>query len=513
MEKELRYYRAAEGIFPLSLQHNPTINRIMKLGPIPIAAITGVTLLSCLAFSTSGFARSGDAFMPEEEPTTEGLTQTDPLRVIVVTRTSVGGKPIPGVSVTNLATGEMVVSDLDGEAAFVEQTYPLGLLRLVIDHPDSISRFISRELPPEVCGSGCGDQDWTLDVSIDPIDWLISPPVGINGAQHFLTVPTGIVRQGEASQYLQDIEAIVPANAWAGTYRIGFTPMRNSSFNYSDYGVPEVKMYPVGGVTFQFLDPVSKLPVAGEPILEPVVLRMDPAFIMDLAQSPTSIQAWRVDHTGIDFTSNGVVSTELVNGKIELKVDQPGTYQVFAGEELQPLEMPMSAGPIRWQECGFTWRRPCAIEGSDGVDLPIFGCTTYTAGQAEELSTDEAQTKEKTTKLDLKLTAEAKAKLPFIGGVEFEVSVEHETQWVTKSTWSTKTVIGTRSYSPPMWGTSCITVMEGTLTLCEVVGTHHTEGGECSFTWTPTGNTQEVYIIGPTCIADELSDTPPPPPE
>ena len=431
-----------------------------------------------------------------------GAPQGQPMTVVAVVRDAADGHPITGIAVTNLATGETAVSDDTGSAVFSEQAYPLGLLRLAAEGPGYVSRLYARELPEDMCGQHCEDPVFTMTLAMDPIDWMISPPVGPEGGSHTVSVATGIVLQGETDEYMQSFALTVPQNAWQGEYRLGFTPIRYRSFDYYDYSIPASGMYPVAGFTFRFLDPDTKAPVAGEPIAEPLVIILDPAYVKDLDVRPATVAAWRVDVGGRDFTTRGVVSTELVQGAIRIVVDQPGTYQVFAGEVSLPDPLP-AAAPVEWHLCEpFQWE-PCSINGPDGNGLPLFACTTYTNGQAEPIQTTEAKTKQQTTHFDGSISVEVQAKLALVTGADFKAAVDGGTEWTTTSEWTKETAIGTRVYDdPPLCGEVCISVKAGVLHLCEVVGSRGEDG---AMVWTPTGNTKEFIVTGPVCIADDLA--------
>ncbi len=467
----------------------------MKL--ILLSFLIGILPVSVVALGTTqpGAATSKNSL---DTPTT---SSNSPVRLIVIPRESTTGKIISGVIVTNLDNGDAAASNDNGNAVFLSQEYSTNLIRLAADSPGYISRVITRQIPEDDCTGNCDSLDWTINLYLDQEDWAISPVIGSSGNSHSINISTGIFPFGQGSEYKQTIDATVPDGAWSGDYRIGFSPMDNSTFNFVGFNIPAVDRFPIAGFSFRLLDPSTKNPVLGEPIQNPIHLRMDPAIAMDLTANSVPIEAWRFDPRTMVYSTSGVVSAGIVNGMIELLVNEPGTYQVFAGDPV--YETVPQASRVKWELCGFNWREGCSLDGLDpNFDLPAFACATYTGGQAEEITTSENKTKEKIVHINISLSGEAKAKLPIIGGVQIEASAEGGIQWKNESTWTTETKLGTRIFTtPPMCGESCLTVKLGIASFCEYVESM----GENGPFWSETGSTKEEEVWGGPCTADDLA--------
>lgn len=432
-------------------------------------------------------------FVPESEQA--GLQ----LDIHVLVSNSATDAPVANASVTNASTGETVYSNAVGIAVFSTQEYPSHQVTLIGDHADFVSRFTESFLPDEACSSNCGPVYWSIELALDPNDFVISPPIGVAGFQYSQDLPTGIQLPGGGGQYLQSISADIPANAWSGSYRVGFTPIRYNSLHHLDNSGVTTGA-PIGGFSFRFLDPSTMQAVPGVSIAEPITLDLDPCYVMDLATVGRTLQAYRVDQAGIGYSSIGVVSTQLINGRIHVEVNEAGTYQVFASNPIAEVT-PQGGSEYRWEFESFKWRTGCSITSTDpNRDLPIFGCTTYTDGLAEPFTIGSTEKKETRGHWSLEIEAETVLKI-FGSGVKVTGNAQGGADWTSTSTWTEGSSIGTRVFSDPkLCGEVCQTVKVGILVFKKM---KKVQVCECpTFEWQDTGIRESHEIWGPPCTDD-----------
>ncbi len=467
------------------------------------AARTAAPLIPLATLVLSGFAGFGGpgvVHLHGGAGAAPRFPSAKPMTVIAVVRDATDGHPVQGITVTNLLTSDTVVTDQDGEAVFPKHAYPSeGMLRLALEGPGYVPRLFAQRLPRAVAGRDGEVAPWTTSVALDPADRVLTTTIGAEGADLSTTLHTGIVHAGE--EYLQSVQLTVPPGAWQGEYRLGLSPISNAGFDYVDFDVPAPRVFPVAGFSIRLLDPVTRAPIAGNPVAEPIAITLDPAYVKDFADRPAPVRTWRVDLAARAFSSEGVVATELVRGRLHVVVDRPGIYQVFAGDVSLP-DVRASQEPESWESSRpFQWIPGSSLTGPDGNALPLVACTTYTYGQAEPIVPIGAPSRRWTYGIEGCLTAETEARLPLSTGAVFLVGIARRTAWATTSEWPKEITLGTRTYhDPPLCGEVCLTVRAGLLAFREVRSSRSATGAMVRL---PTGRTNEVLVVGPVCIADD----------
>jgi len=426
--------------------------------------------------------------------------------VTILIKGAPNGRLLPGALLTDLDTGAFVIADAKGQATLPPRVYG-GHARLEIDAPNYLSRVIEILLPDIAC-TNCEPTEWTQIAELDPVDWFISPVIDSTGFSHDYFVPTGIHPHGSMLAYQQEFHIDVPTGAWVHPYRLGFTPMRNDTFDRGLIGPLPPDRFPVAGFSFRFLDPDTKAPVHGENLQEPITVTMGPAFLQEGLDLPRSVLALRADFATGSWTNDGVASTSLQNGKIVVEVDQAGVYQVFLGD-VQPPQDPRQA-PVAWQLVSEQWL-PCDKDEGliPGFANAIFACTTYTDGQAERYTFQQEETKTVTRSVDVQMTADTQAEIPLLGGIDIEISGQGGSEWKSQSTVKSGFELGDRVYSDPRkCGEVCVVPKILEVVLEKVIGSRAEDG---SIQWTPADppETRSYRFYGPPCVDDsELVDCP-----
>ena len=142
------------------------------------------------------------------------------------------GTSIPGASVLDLSTDELIDCGADGFGTFSLPYSPDAVTSLQIAAPGYPDGFRQVRLPSLTSPSQCYPElPWTLCLYLSSTKLYLSPPVGPAGGSRVVMHPTGqlLLEDGGGTrapdEYLQRIKIVVPPGTLSQQFRVGLTPI------------------------------------------------------------------------------------------------------------------------------------------------------------------------------------------------------------------------------------------------------------------------------------------------
>jgi len=326
------------------------------------------------------------------------------------------GNSLPGASVLDLITDELVVTDSNGLASF-SQAYAAGttttLQILAPGYPDGFKEvFIPGPLPPSGCAGPLGFSI-TIDLSSDKT--YLSPPIGPAGGERVMFHPTGQLLYddetftGQPTEYLQRYKVTVPPGALSGQFRLGLTPFLASSFNNAFFdSISSNDIRPIAQFRLGLFD------LNGDPVASP---NFDPPIRIEV--SSATVEPWTEIKSGMNigfrhfdpalmtWNTSGVYDSGILASKKSAYVEL-SHFSVFAAFDLEPQQ----------SDCYWTlidvYPRACASPNGTVRDSHPVNCGVASGGTGPVVQDEEAYWEIDET-LDAELQAGMSNKLAGMG--------------------------------------------------------------------------------------------------
>lgn len=260
-------------------------------------------------------------------------------------------QPVAGATITELTSGEIVVADSQGYASFYS-TFPVeSIVRFKVEGASYADGYFERKL-----GHMSGLTSFQLGLSAE--NEVLSPVIGSAGGSKTILLDTGQKHfdssSGTYSPYLQTLTIDVPQGALSSNYRLGLTPIPDSSDNNINLSVLPPNSVVVAEFRLNWLD-IYGNPVAAPALAYPLEISMNSSNIFyndKLLTGTWAVETYTFDSSLVTWDLNsGAASLQgaaLLNGDIT-----DGGLVAFVVREIVPLPeggiCDVTYDPYPWQ--------------------------------------------------------------------------------------------------------------------------------------------------------------------